>query len=81
VTARTSSPDERTYDDRTLAVLRHLFACAGFDDATTRSDRVEFGDLERASGRLARPGTAFGRPLDRPAAARLAGAARSGGFG
>lgn len=44
--ARTSSPDERTYDDRTLSVLGPLLARAGFADATTRSDRVEFGDLE-----------------------------------
>ncbi len=46
MTARTGRPDERAYSDRTLAVLRHVLARAGFDDATTRSDRVEFGDLE-----------------------------------
>ncbi|SDQ71896.1 hypothetical protein SAMN02800687_2541 [Curtobacterium sp. UNCCL20] len=43
---RMSLPDERVFSDRTRAVLRRLFARAGFTDATVQPDRVEFRDLE-----------------------------------
>ena len=46
MTGRTSLLHERVFSDRTLAVLRHLLARVGFDDATVQPDRVEFGDLE-----------------------------------
>ena len=80
MTGRTSPPDERAFGDRTLAVLRHLLARAGFDDATVQPDGVEFGDLEARArydvlsegvvewafsrGVVTRTGTVFDAPED-----------------